>query len=76
MVTHTRTHTKVGFANPFLVCDKCKAPVKYWHNPERCGCDEEYFNYPCNHKTGVTSICPSWSPIDGCSCPGESSCSK
>lgn len=72
IATYTRTHVKTGFANPFLRCDECKQPVPYWHNPERCGpdgtCTLEFFNYPCEHKTGVTSICYSWSPVDGCSC--------
>jgi hypothetical protein len=70
----TRTHVLVGFANPFLKCDTCKEPVKYWHNPERCGCDDKYFNHPCEHTTGVTSKCPSWGPVDGCTC--DTPCKK
>lgn len=62
------THVKIGFANPFLLCDTCKEPVKYWHDPKRCGCSAEAFNTPCEHKLGVISKCPTWSPVDGCSC--------
>jgi len=75
MATHTRTHVQVGFANPFLKCDKCKNPVPYWHNPDRCGCDEDkFFNYPCGHTAGITSSCPDWNPVDGCCC--ETPCVK
>jgi hypothetical protein len=73
-VTSTRTHVLVGFANPFLKCDKCKVKVPYWHNPERCGCDASYYNHPCTHTDGVTSSCPSWTPVDGCIC--DTPCSK
>lgn len=67
-VTSTRTHTLVGFANPYLVCDECKASVRYWHNNDRCGCDDSFFNHPCEHTAGVTSICFTWNPVDGCDC--------
>lgn len=76
--THTRTHVLVGFANPYLVCDTCKDKVRYWHDPDRCGpngnCTTESYNAPCKHKVGVTSKCPSWSPVDGCNC--ETACSQ
>lgn len=67
-MTHTRTHVHVSFANPFLVCDRCRQPVSAWHNPEACGCDASFWNKPCEHRAGVTSVCPSWSPVDGCQC--------
>ncbi|MFY3741641.1 MAG: hypothetical protein HMLIMOIP_002099 [Candidatus Nitrosomirales archaeon] len=68
MITHTRTHVQIGFANPFLVCEECRNRVPYWHDPGRCGCDEISFNYPCEHAANVVSICPTWSPVEGCSC--------
>lgn len=69
-MTHVRAHVQVGFANPFLVCDECGEKVPYWHDPARCGprCDEDSFNYPCGHKAGITSVCYSWGPVDGCMC--------
>lgn len=65
-----KTHVKVGFANPYLVCEECRKPTPYWHSNERCGpaCTESWFNYPCGHTAGVISICPSWSSVDGCKC--------
>lgn len=72
LVTNTRTHTFIGFANPYFRCDECKGKVRYWHNPERCGCDEEgFYNHPCEHKAGITSICPTWNPVEGCICSNK-----
>lgn len=68
MVVNVTTHVKVGFANPFLVCESCTLKVPYWHDPVRCGCSEVVFNYPCGHKANVVSLCPSWGPVNGCQC--------
>lgn len=67
MATHTRMHVYVTFANPFLVCDECGIGVERWHNEQACGCHGGYSLSPCGH-VGVTSLCPSWSPVDGCRC--------
>lgn len=71
-VTHTRTHTFVEFANPYLVCEQCRQPAAGFHAAERCGpgCDEPDTNHPCGHPmtVGVISTCPSWGPVDGCTC--------
>jgi hypothetical protein len=66
--TRTRTHVYTTFANPHLVCDLCRQPVPRWHNNTTCGCVDEFWNDPCGHTAGVTSVCPSWSPVDGCQC--------
>ena len=66
--THTRTHVEIAFANPFLVCDACRQPVPAWHNDDACGCDSGFWNEPCGHRAGTTSVCPSWDPVDGCQC--------
>lgn len=67
--TVTRTHVYVTFANPYLVCERCRRSVRRWHDNDRCGCGEEgWQNLPCGHQDGVTSVCPSWSPVDGCCC--------
>jgi hypothetical protein len=68
MTVLTEKHAHVGLANPFLICDECKKRVPYWHNPDRCGCDEVFYNYPCGHSTVTTSICPTWAPAYGCIC--------
>ena len=68
-MVHTRTHVYVTVANPHLVCDLCRQPALRWHNDDKCGCDETFWNEPCGcQRAGVTSVCPSWSPVDGCQC--------
>lgn len=66
--TVTRTHVHITFANPYLACDQCKALVTAWHDDDRCGCEAGFWNEPCGHQAGATSVCPSWGPVDGCSC--------
>lgn len=68
MTTYTRTHTYITFANPHLLCDTCQQPAPRWHNDDRCGCDDSFWNEPCGHRSGVSSSCPSWNPVDGCQC--------
>lgn len=68
MPPHTRTHVHVTFANPYLTCDHCGQWVTSYHDAERCGCDDDYRLRPCEHWAGTTSACPSWGPVDGCSC--------
>ena len=69
-MSHTRTHVSVTFANPFLICDVCGEPVPSWHDREQCGegCEMPSINQPCGHAAGVTGVCPSWGPVDGCQC--------
>jgi hypothetical protein len=67
VITHTRTHVYVTFANPYLVCAECRESVPSWHDAGVCGCDAGPWNMPCKHM-GVTGLCPSWSPVGGCTC--------
>ncbi len=68
-MSHTRTHVNVTFANPYLACDQCGQRVAQWHDPVKCGCgDSGWQNKPCGHQAGATSVCPSWGPVDGCTC--------
>jgi hypothetical protein len=69
----TSKHVQIGFANPFLICNECKEKVPYWHDPNRCGpkCNDPFYNFPCEHTADVTSICPSWGPVDGCRCKNK-----
>lgn len=64
----TTTHTHLKFANPYLRCDTCEEYVPAWHDGDKCGCDQGWWNAPCGHTAGIHSICPSWSPADGCMC--------
>ena len=67
-MTHTRTHTYVTFANPYLICEECRQPVPRWHDARKCGCTGSAWLEPCGHLAAATSVCPSWSPVDGCQC--------
>ena len=68
IVTRTRTHVYIEFANPHLVCDLCRKPVTAWHNSDKCGCDDGFWLDPCDHKAEAVSVCPSWNPVTGCEC--------
>ncbi|MGW7630502.1 hypothetical protein ACWGKO_16425 [Streptomyces griseoincarnatus] len=68
MRTHTRTHVYVTFANPYLVCNLCRQPAPRWHNNDKCGCTASCWLDPCGHTAEAVSVCPSWSPVDGCTC--------
>jgi hypothetical protein len=59
-MTYTRTYTRITFANPFLRCDECGGGVDAMRSDTNA-------NLPCGHL-GVTSECPSWGPVDGCTC--------
>lgn len=67
-MSDTVQHVLVGFANPFLVCARCKIRTPYWHNTERCGCDEAYFLSPCKHIEDTISTCATWTQLYGCTC--------
>lgn len=68
-VTHTRTHVHITFADPYLICGNCRRWVTGYHDAEQCGCDSGTWNVPCECAAyDVTSVCPSWGPVDGCTC--------
>lgn len=72
MSTHVRVHALIGFANPHFKCDECGKSVRYWHNPDRCGCDQTgFYNHPCEHTAGITSTCSTWDPVEGCTCSNK-----
>lgn len=67
-MTFVRTHTFVSFANPYLRCRACEEWIDGWHDPVKCGCESSTFNHPCRCLSEVENVCPSWSPVDGCTC--------
>lgn len=67
-VVSVRTHTYITFANPHLVCQHCRQPVARMHDGDACGCLVGSWNMPCQHTAGTISRCPTWSPVDGCTC--------
>lgn len=51
---------RIDFADPYKVCLTCKGWVTGVQAKHRT-------NIPCGH-VGYESVCPSWGPMDGCSC--------
>lgn len=49
------------FANPFLVCTACQVRVTHVTSPPLT-------NQPCGHVASTRDLCPSWGPVDGCTC--------
>lgn len=49
------------FANPWIACDHCRAQVTHVDGPP-------VTNQPCGHRADANTLCPSWGPVDGCTC--------
>lgn len=65
-MTTTHTFTVVRYADPYLICTGCGERAEgYVHAP---GHEEHFENWPCRHRAVIHSLCPSWSPVDGCRC--------
>lgn len=66
MSTFTFTYTVEKYANPFLTCEECGRRAEgYVVAP---GHEKDFDNWPCEHRAPITSTCPSWGPVDGCTC--------
>jgi hypothetical protein len=65
-MTHTVVHTliRTNFADPYKVCNACGGWVDgVFDRPKGM-----FLTAPCKHDQGYTDVCPSWGPVDGCSC--------
>lgn len=51
------------FADPYKVCLKCGQ----WIDGAEDG-PGPLILIPCGHQSDYLSVCPSWSPVDGCRC--------
>jgi hypothetical protein len=61
--THVSVYNRIEFADPYKICDQCGSWIDgVLDAPGRS------INVPCEHKATYTDLCPSWSPVDGCSC--------
>ncbi|GAB2964263.1 hypothetical protein [Saccharothrix stipae] len=49
------------FANPWIACTNCNGQVTHVTSPPLT-------NQPCGHRASTITLCPSWSPADGCTC--------
>jgi hypothetical protein len=62
-VTHTTVYTVTVPANPYLTCIACGNRVEGFY--DKPGPVELY---PCGHVSDYADNCPSWGPVDGCTC--------
>ena len=53
----------VRFANPYKQCGRCGEWVDGFLNAPG-----PLMVVPCGCKAGYSDVCPSWSPVDGCTC--------
>lgn len=61
--TFTRTHNATTFADPYKICKACGGWITgYLDNPG------PPILLPCEHDQDYTDACPSWSPVDACTC--------
>lgn len=62
--TFTRTYNAVRFADPYKRCLTCGQWVDgYLDKPG------PVMVIPCEHEANYEDVCPSWGPVDGCTCP-------
>lgn len=54
------------FANPYMKCAQCGGWVT--GTVDQRGAAPVV---PCMHQKGCSSACPSWGPVDGCTCPPD-----
>jgi hypothetical protein len=62
--TYVRTFNRIEFADPFKVCNQCRG----WITGVLDNDHGPVIVTPCEHRAGYTDVCPSWGPVDGCSC--------
>lgn len=64
-LTHTfvRTYNAVVFADPYKTCNQCGGWITGVLDHSTT-----LILVPCEHRSDYTDHCPSWGPVDGCSC--------
>jgi hypothetical protein len=67
-VPQSPTHVFTMFANSYMACAECQHWAEGFHRHVECGCGKGFWLYPCGHEAEADSMCPHWSPVDGCQC--------
>lgn len=62
--TYTRTHNEIVFADPYKQCEQCGGWID-----GALDAPGPMIVAPCEHQSHYRDVCPSWGPIDGCTCP-------
>jgi hypothetical protein len=61
--TFTRTHNATLFADPHKKCSQCGDWVD-----GALDAPGPLTLVPCEHQSDYRDVCPSWGPLDGCTC--------
>lgn len=62
--TYTKTGHEIVFANKFKCCSECHQHITGVLDID----DEPLINLPCEHQADYYDDCPTWNPVDGCTC--------
>jgi hypothetical protein len=54
------------YADPYKKCMKCGEWIDGAHNV-----GGPLMLFPCGHRSDYRDVCPSWSPVDGCTCADQ-----
>jgi hypothetical protein len=63
--THTRTYNTTTFADPYKKCRECGDWIDGFLRTDEPGMEPLT---PCGHRSDYLDVCPSWGPVDGCTC--------
>jgi hypothetical protein len=61
--TFTRTRNEIRYADPYKKCRQCGNWID-----GALDAPGPLILVPCEHQSDYRDICPSWGPVDGCSC--------
>lgn len=61
--THTSTYNTINFADPYKQCLYCNG----WITGVLVA-PGPLILVPCEHQSHYRDVCPSWGPVDGCTC--------
>lgn len=61
--THTRTNNATLFADPYKKCEQCNGWID-----GALDVPGPLMLVPCEHRSNYRDVCPSWGPVDGCTC--------
>lgn len=61
--TYTRTYNATLFADPYKRCLKCEQWID-----GALDAPGPLILVPCEHQSSYKDVCPSWGPVDGCTC--------
>lgn len=61
--TFTRTYNATIYADPYKQCRQCRNWID-----GALDVPGPLLLTPCEHRSDYRDLCPSWGPVDGCTC--------